>query len=64
MPATVLNLNEIKSESRYVVHGRTGLISEHNTATDAVQLLVMRSEDSELGDAGVYRRDEDCWLLL
>jgi hypothetical protein len=64
MPETILSLETIHSESRYVVHGRRGLISEHRTATDAVQSLMLRSEDPTAADACVYRRDLDGWHLL
>jgi hypothetical protein len=64
MTQTVLSLEAINSESRYVVHGGEGLISEHKTATDAVQSLLLRSEDSVSTDARVYRRGYDCWLPL
>jgi hypothetical protein len=64
MPELVLSLEAIHSESRYVVHGGEGLISEHKTATDAVQSLILRSEDWVSTDARVYRRGHDCWLPL
>ena len=64
MPKTCLALDEIKSLARYVVHGRDGLISEHRTANDAIQSLVLRAEDFPRASDCVYRRDVDYWTLL
>jgi hypothetical protein len=64
MTQTVLRVEGINSKSQYVVYGPEGLISEHKSATDAVQSLILRAEHISTG-ASVYRRDEDgSWLLL
>jgi hypothetical protein len=51
-----LKLEGINSHSQYVVHGPEGLISEHKSATDAVQSLLLRAEDGTFKGACVYRR--------
>lgn len=65
MEVTVLSLGSIRSHAPYVLVSNSGrLVSEHQTATDAVESMASLHRIAGDGYVTVYKRNDCNWEKL